>query len=111
LSSHKSAHSIKASATGKEMTVLEALRKHGPMTTHKIAEMTGLTVVTVSPRIKPLRKKGLVEDSGARESGRSIWRVVGPKAVKKAAPTKPAKPMKAAAPAKTTKAAKKATKH
>jgi DNA-binding MarR family transcriptional regulator len=89
-SSHKSAHSVKASAIGKEMTVLDSLRKLGPMTTHKIAEMTGLTVVTVSPRIKPLRKKGLVEDSGDRELGRSIWRAVSKK---------------------TTKATKKATKH
>ena len=59
-----------------EGAVLAALRKHGAMTTHRIAEVTGLTVVTVSPRIKPLRLKGLVEDSGARELRRSIWQAV-----------------------------------
>lgn len=59
-----------------ELAVLKALRKHGPMTTHRIAEVTGMTVVAVSPRIKPLRDKGLVESAGVREEGRGVWRAI-----------------------------------
>ena len=76
LSSHQAAESISCATTERERIVLEALTKLGPMTTHKIADMTGLTVVTVSPRIKPLRLLNLVEATGLREMGRSIWRAI-----------------------------------
>lgn len=56
--------------------VVAALKEYGPMTTHEIAEVTGQTVVTISPRIKPLREAGLVEDTGYRREKRSVWEAV-----------------------------------
>jgi DNA-binding transcriptional ArsR family regulator len=70
--SHEAA--AKLPVTALCLRVLEAL-KAGPQTTHEIAARTGLAVVTVSPRIKPLRLAGLVEESGERRDGRNVWRI------------------------------------
>lgn len=56
--------------------VVAALQEHGPMTTHEIAELTGQTVVTISPRIKPLREAGLVAATGDRRDKRSVWMAI-----------------------------------
>lgn len=40
--------------------ILAALRKHGPMCAHEIAECTGLTVVQVDRRAVELRRAGQV---------------------------------------------------
>lgn len=53
--------------------VLAELAK-GSATTHELAERLGLSLVTVSPRLAPLRRKGLVVAVGRRD-GRMVWRV------------------------------------
>jgi uncharacterized membrane protein len=53
-----------------ESLVLETLRKHlGGLTSHEVASLTGLSLVTVSPRMAPLVRKGKICDSGERRSG------------------------------------------
>lgn len=63
---HEAAESVYAS--GLEKQVLEYLQEHGPSTTHEIADGTGLSLVAVSPRMRPLTRKGLVQDSGRRRA-------------------------------------------
>lgn len=65
-----------------EKVVLDYLTKYrlGGATTHEIAEATGIDLVTISPRIRPLVEKGLVEDSGHKRKGRSgrksiVWKL------------------------------------
>jgi predicted ArsR family transcriptional regulator len=76
--SHAAAESIRLSDL--ESTVLIELRKFSDgATSYALAESLGMSLVTVSPRLRPLVNKGLVEDSGRREvgsSGRSqtVWR-------------------------------------
>jgi len=72
-SSRDAAVRVRAASSHLCEVVLGCLRRFGPMTTHEIAELTGLTVVTVSPRIKPMRDAGLVVDTGERRDRRSVW--------------------------------------
>ena len=64
-----------------EGRVLDALRGYqAGATTYQLAERMGLSLVTVSPRMRPLVSKGKVRDSGRKakgESGRmqTIWAV------------------------------------
>lgn len=75
--SHEAAESVRP--TELESTVLEALRTFpAGATSYQIAAALGLSLVTVSPRLRPLVCKGLVVDSGHRArgpSGRSqtVW--------------------------------------
>ena len=72
--SHEAARSIQV--TDLESVVLGALRALGPSTSHEVAEYTGLDLVTVSPRFKPLEKKGLVKrklEGFDAEKGRYIY--------------------------------------
>lgn len=76
----------KKAAAGVGTTMLEAavfgcLKAHGPKTSFEIADILRLSLVTVSPRLAPLRDKGLIRDSGVRklgESGRGriVWEIV-----------------------------------
>ncbi len=66
-----------------EARVLRALRlSKAGMTTHELAWLLKVDLVSVSPRMRPLAEKGLVQDSGRRavwpDSGRSsiVWRAV-----------------------------------
>lgn len=71
--------------TEMEAVVLRALAAH-PMTTHEIAAHTGVSLVTISPRIRPLVQKRLVREhqiegktvKRAGESGRMsiVWEKV-----------------------------------
>jgi predicted transcriptional regulator len=50
-----------------------------PATSTELSERLGLSLVTVSPRLRPLCNKGLIVDSGERRSGTSgrksiVWR-------------------------------------
>lgn len=76
-SSHEAAHGVCRNASRLQEIVHQCLVDFGPQTTHEIAERTGLTVVTVSPRIKPLRLLGMVQASGVRREGRSVWEATG----------------------------------
>lgn len=68
--SHAAAASIEPTAL--EDRVLQCLRRnpHG-LTSTEIAERLNLAPWTVSPRIKPMREKGLVLDSGIKRKGAS----------------------------------------
>jgi DNA-binding MarR family transcriptional regulator len=63
-----------------EALVLECLyRRPAGLTTHELADLLHLELVTVSPRMRPLASKGLVVDSGERRAGPSgrksiVWR-------------------------------------
>lgn len=64
-----------------EARVLKALRLLKGATTHELAWLLKVDLVSVSPRMRPLAEKGLVQDSGERrrgESGRAsiVWRAV-----------------------------------
>ena len=83
--SHAAAESVKGSeASRMESLVLGQLRDYPNrgLTTHEIAEIGLIPYESVTPRIKPLVKKGLVIDSGERRipAGRTkagiVWRAV-----------------------------------
>jgi len=58
-----------------EQTVLDLLGRVGPSTTHELADMSEIQLVSISPRIAPLRRKGLVEASGEKRAGSTVWRL------------------------------------
>ena len=62
-----------ATLTSLETRVLEACRAAGPngLTTIELAEQLHMDRVTVSPRIAPLVKKGMLRDSGLQRMGPS----------------------------------------
>ena len=68
--SHAAARSVYA--TPLEEQVLKALRQC-PLgaTSFQLADKMGMSLVTVSPRLKPLVEKGLVIDSGVKRRGDS----------------------------------------
>lgn len=68
-------HAAAARVDGSELAgkVLVSLRIDGPATSHELAERLGLSLVTVSPRMKPLETAGKVARDGKRE-GRTVWR-------------------------------------
>lgn len=77
--SHIAADSL-GNVTSLEQLVLNQLKelKAPGATTFELAALLDLSVITVSPRMAPLRAKGLVRDSGFRARGPSgrfhtIW--------------------------------------
>lgn len=77
--SHAAATSV--DATRLERVILDKLKtiKSPGATTYELAELLGLSLVTVSPRMRPLAIKRLVIDTGFRARGASgrgqiIWR-------------------------------------
>ena len=65
-----------------EACVYGALKAHGPMTSFEVADILRLSLVTVSPRLRPMTEKGLVEDSGLKRTGTSgrkqiVWKIRG----------------------------------
>jgi DNA-binding transcriptional ArsR family regulator len=78
--SKAAAKSITANAL--EAIVLCALqRRPDGLTTHELADLTGLSLVSISPRMAPLRKKNLVRDSGERRltstgSKAIVWKII-----------------------------------
>lgn len=76
--SHEAAKSIQT--TDLESLVYAELRR-APGSSFQLAERMDLSLVTVSPRVAPLVRKGLVKDSGQREVGqngrrRTIWEAI-----------------------------------
>lgn len=77
--SHAAAASV--DVTPLEMAVVGALKSNpSGLTSFEIADILRISLVTVSPRLRPLADKLLVEDSGQRrigESGRKqiVWRM------------------------------------
>lgn len=64
--SHQAAFEFDPAVTKIEQRILGELRSlgRGGMTTHALAAVLDLGLVTVSPRMKPLEGKGLVRKSG-----------------------------------------------
>lgn len=71
--SHEAARSVDVARL--EALVLDAL-KTKPMTTKELARYLDIHRVSVSPRIAPLRNKGLVRDSGVRREKCAVWEAV-----------------------------------
>ena len=64
----------------REAEVLAALTGlGGEATTTEIAEFGGLDKWSVSPRMKPLEGKGLVERTDKRHNRQIVWRSIPPK--------------------------------
>jgi len=75
------AASVRDAVTGRRLVVLEALRKHGPMTQEQVGELLGWPIQSVNPRIYELARGGRVRDTGKRRATRSgksaaVWEVV-----------------------------------
>lgn len=69
--SHEAAASVDVQE--RERQVLEALANHPEgLTTREMAEVTGIDRVSLSPRTKPLERKGLVARSGTRDKS-TVW--------------------------------------
>ena len=49
-----------------ERAIMTVLLRHGGKTIHEITPLQRYPEITVSPRLRPLARKGLVEDSGVR---------------------------------------------
>jgi uncharacterized membrane protein len=62
----------KVNVAKREQQVLDALDVGVELTTHEIAELTGIPLVSVSPRMVKLEAKGLVGRMG-RRCGRTTW--------------------------------------
>jgi hypothetical protein len=69
--SHEAAEHVRGElATKLEAVVLSALREHpNGLTNHGLVRVTGIDWNTITPRIAPLVRKGLVFDSGKRREG------------------------------------------
>lgn len=79
--SHAAAESV--DATKLERVILDKLKvcKAPGATTYELAQLLGLSLVSVSPRMRPLAIKRLIIDTGFRARGASgrlqiIWRAV-----------------------------------
>jgi predicted transcriptional regulator len=46
------------------------------LTSYQVAEASGISLVTLSPRFKPLEQKGLIERTKQRDQGRIVWRAM-----------------------------------
>jgi predicted ArsR family transcriptional regulator len=62
--SQAAADSVKQ--TELESVVLADLQSHGPATSEEVAERTGIALVSVSPRFRPLAAKGFIETIGKK---------------------------------------------
>lgn len=73
--SHASARKLDVSRVEKQMA--SALGAHGPGSSEDVTDWTGLPLVTVSPRLKPMERKGVVYRKGKKvnRSGRTaiVW--------------------------------------
>ena len=79
--SHDAAVSLDGSLPDLEARVLACLRKRwNGGTSHELAEALGLSLVTVSPRLRPLANRGLIVATTEKRKGASgrssiVWKV------------------------------------
>lgn len=84
--SHEAADSIAGTRVSElQRIVLSALRDHGPMSAEQVADRTAIDKQSITPRFRPLRELGLVEQTGSYSVNRSgrrsiVWRAVTPTA-------------------------------
>lgn len=69
--SHAAARRVKAGSIAAR--VLESLRVYGRADTDALAVRLGLKLVTVSPRMRPLARAGLVRALDERHDGKIVW--------------------------------------
>lgn len=70
---------------GMRHTVLEAWRTHGPATTERLAELSGLSILTLRPRTTELFQLGFVvldESSPKPTGGGAVYRAATPQEVR-----------------------------
>ncbi len=66
--SHDAASAIALRAPGIEQDIINYIAAHGPSTIQEIADGSGINLVTVSPRVAPLRRRGQVHSIGKRKN-------------------------------------------
>lgn len=66
-------HDIQAQVTGLRETVYAALLLHGPCTTRQLAEASGISILTVRPRVTELCDLGFALCTG-REAKEGVYR-------------------------------------
>ncbi len=67
----------RVNATRLERLVVESLtRNPDGLNSHEIAADLGVHTGSVTPRMKPLRERDVVCDSGQRRSRQTVWRLV-----------------------------------
>lgn len=71
--SHRAARRINAGSVSAR--IVESLRAYGAGSSHDLAVRLGLSLVTVSPRMRPLQRAGRVAESNVDEHGRIVWYV------------------------------------
>ena len=73
--SHDAAARMAYGVATLETMVVQCLRAApSGLTTDEIATHTGVRLVSVSPRMKPLELRGLVVRTAERRDGRIVWR-------------------------------------
>lgn len=72
--SHAAAAAVSLRVTDLELKVLAALVLRGPSTSHQLAEYMDASLVTISPRMRPLETRGMVVRAG-KADGRTLWDV------------------------------------
>jgi hypothetical protein len=80
--SHAAADRIQHAAPGIEQDILDLLQEHPEgLTIQQISDLSGIGLVTVSPRLAPLRRRGQVHSNGKRKNPSGamalVW-VLGP---------------------------------
>lgn len=69
--------------SAKEKVVLDSLKAYGPGNGHEVAARTGMRLNTVTPRFKPLLKKGLIRNALTQDGGhlkrerQLVWEATG----------------------------------
>jgi DNA-binding MarR family transcriptional regulator len=58
-----------------EMTVVSCLKFVGNSTTSEIARWARIPLVSISPRMKPLEEKGLVQRTTERREHKIVWKL------------------------------------
>jgi len=61
--------------TKREAEVIETMKAHGNLTAPEIAQHLGISRDSVSPRMKPLVRKGRVIATDERRGGCTVWRL------------------------------------
>jgi DNA-binding IclR family transcriptional regulator len=66
---------LEPALVGLRLDVFAALQAHGPCTTRQLAEKTGISILTVRPRVHELVDLGLAECSG-RDGREGVYRAL-----------------------------------
>lgn len=73
--SHAAAAAVSLRVTDLELKVLAALVLRGASTSHQLAEYMDASLVTISPRMAPLERRGMVKRVGLSSGRRTLWDV------------------------------------